>query len=125
MNEHVYRVTWEGVLVHNTCHLHHSIPKFLGGVNNQNLANIDARAHRLYHELLADTLYDKGLDLAPNASTGRWESYLRAEPWRQYAAFEACVQAVKELKKWGYDEDAMKIYKSFQTNMNENNYNSY
>jgi hypothetical protein len=122
MNEHVYRVADQGILVHNTCNLHHSIPKFLGGLVKQDLAQISVEGHKLYHELLADALYDNGLDLAPNASTSAWKTYLSAEPWRQNAAFDACRQAMKDLMDYGHVDDAVKIWESFQKNMINDKY---
>jgi hypothetical protein len=75
--EHVYRVTVDGVLVHNACptELHHSFPRFLGG-GPQDLTPLPTRLHRQLHvdlnRFLSRYTDDFGNTMSHGASNPGW-----------------------------------------------------
>ena len=119
--EHVFRVTADGVLVHNACEGHHSIAKFLGGLRKQDLVNLPTLAHRELHALLRNELKLSGFPLRVGGTGGSaadWRRYFAANPGSQSAAFDALLRASRAVDaKWGTEATQF-----FWRNMMNGNY---
>jgi hypothetical protein len=96
--EHVYHVTSDGVLVHNTCetHQHHSIPKFLGGFVKQDLIRLDTKIHNEFHSLLNKNLKNSGL-LAGNAKKTQWKILFQSTSGKQKKAFDILFDTSRNI----------------------------
>lgn len=97
---HVYHVSNDGVLVHNSCHRHHLIPKFLGGDPKQPLIKITAGVHRELHRLLRENLRAAGITLNIGGRGGSrldWARYMAANPGAQRQAMDAVLDASRTI----------------------------
>jgi hypothetical protein len=96
--EHVYHVTTDGVLVHNNCttHLHHSLPKFLGGFIKQDLIRLDAKVHQEFHALLSKNLKKNGL-FAGNTKKDDWSRLFQTYSDTRGQAFDILFDTSREI----------------------------
>jgi len=89
------------ILVHNGTYCfpeHHSLPKFLGGLDNQPKITLARDAHVAYHKDLYKTLAKRGLPQA-NMKATEWEKYMRENAGSQRKAFAAALDSAKTIDK--------------------------
>lgn len=73
---HTYFVGANGVLVHNNiCHKHHTLPKFLGGNDVQQLVRMPDYLHRLFHSELSRELTAAGIRRGSRKWSKHFEDY--------------------------------------------------
>jgi len=86
-------------------HLHHPLPKFLGGDANQLLSKLDPNIHQEFHQILRQNLKDAGIPLnvgGRGGSAADWAEYMQLNPGAQRAAFDSVLNASRVIdKKYG------------------------
>jgi uncharacterized delta-60 repeat protein/RHS repeat-associated protein len=87
-------------IAETAAHIHHALPKFLGGNTAQVLSRLHPSVHGEFHSLLSQNLKRAGIPLNVGGRGGSyadWARYMNLNPGAQRQAFDAVLDASRAI----------------------------